>query len=71
MKAVVSRFGVRHRNGMSRDQLSETHEVAFALFKYGLASDYRELATAMRISPVDARQVCEDLECVGLLAREA
>jgi DNA-binding IclR family transcriptional regulator len=56
---------------MSRDQLSERHEVALALFKYGLASDPDELAAAMRIPPHEARRVCADLASAGLIAGDA
>jgi hypothetical protein len=45
-------------------------EVVLALFRYGLATDPREVAIAMRISDDEARRVCDDLVAAGLLAAE-
>lgn len=46
------------------------HEVVLALFKYGLATEPREVAIAMEISDEEAERMCEDLVEAGLLAAD-
>ncbi len=48
--------------------LTDTHELALALFKYGLAEGPDDLAIAMNISRQRATALCEELVAWGLLS---
>lgn len=48
--------------------LTHRQALVLALFKYGLAITSEDVAEALKLSPKEARRVCEELERAGLLA---
>lgn len=52
---------------MPEDQLSDRESLVLALFRYGLVVDANDVAQQLRTDPVEAAQICQRLERVGVL----